>query len=491
VQTCVGSGRFGTGRTIRALAPIAVVLALLACIGVLAPPPASATQLRLAPRSSTFAAPLRSAHAQSLAFAPQGLGYRPSPLAPVTAAPAARLLAAKGIMSGVGARKSLPAKFDLRRYRRVSPVRDQGPLSTCWAFAACGSLESTLLPAEKYAFSEDHLVLQSGFDWAGYNGGGNDQMAAAYLLGWAGPLNASSEPYGSSFTPPGLTAVKHVQSWVRLPKPSSPLDLDVIKGELKRDGALYAVMYFAPNCYRARTHAYYYSGPSGANHGIDIVGWDDHYAAGNFAPRPAGNGAFLCRNSWGRAWGARGYFWVSYYDSLITTEVAAWPQVENASNYARCYQYDPYGETDNVGWPGHQFGWFANQFTAAADGSLSAVGFGVPSGDALYAVWVGPSFSELSCVASGKAPFAGFVTVKADAPVALTGGTSFVVAVCLSTLNYEYPVPIETLIPGYDSGASASPGQSYVSADGGSWTDLTTVPGYANANVCVKAYASN
>lgn len=35
------------------------------------------------------------------------------------------------------------------------------------------------------------------------------------------------------------------------------------------------------------------------NHGVSIVGWNDDYDASNFQTAPQGNGAFLCRNSWG------------------------------------------------------------------------------------------------------------------------------------------------------------------------------------------------
>ena len=465
----------------------AAAVAVLACGALFPPPPAAAAQPRRAAPAANFVATLRFAYSPSPAGMLQGQGYRPSPLPPVTVAPSARLLAARGIMAGAGAASLYPARFDLRRYHRVSPVRDQGLRSTCWAFASLGALESTLLPAEKHYFSVDNLCRQSGFDW-GANGGGNDQMAAAYLLRWSGPVNASSEPYGSAHTPPRLSAVKHVQSWVRLPEPSAPRDLNIIKGELEHYGALYAVIDFAPRCYRAASHAYYYSGPSAPNHAIDIVGWDDRYAAKNFAKRPPGNGAFLCRNSWGRAWGAKGYFWVSYYDALIDTDVSVFPRVEAVSNYARCYQYDPLGETDNLGWTGSQTGWFANSFTALANESLAAVGFGVPSGDAGYVVYAGPSLAQLTPVASGTTAFAGFTTVELNMPVALAQGSPFVVAVQQTTPQYGYPVPAEAPIAGYDSLATAAPGQSFVSPDGTHWTDLCTVPGYAATNVCLKAY---
>jgi hypothetical protein len=30
-----------------------------------------------------------------------------------------------------------------------------------------------------------------------------------------------------------------------------------------------------------------------------------------------------------------------------------------------------------------------------------------------------------------------------------------------------------------------------VSSDGSTWTDLTTISGYVNSNVCLKAYTTN
>lgn len=50
---------------------------------------------------------------------------------------------------------------------------------------------------------------------------------------------------------------------------------------------------------------------------------------------------------------------------------------------------------------------------------------------------------------------------------------------------YEFPLPVEVPVAGYSDGASAAPGQSFYSADGETWTDLTgVVPG---GNFCLKA----
>ena len=56
----------------------------------------------------------------------------------------------------------------------------------------------------------------------------------------------------------------------------------------------------------------------------------------------------------------------------------------------------------------------------------------------------------------------------------------------LTTPGYYYPIPYEFPYSGYSSGATSSPGQSYISSAGTSWTDITSYT--ANANVCLKAF---
>ena len=62
---------------------------------------------------------------------------------------------------------SFASSFDLRSQNRVSPVKNQDPYATCWAFATFASLESCLLPGELRDFSEDNLALNAGFDVGG------------------------------------------------------------------------------------------------------------------------------------------------------------------------------------------------------------------------------------------------------------------------------------------------------------------------------------
>jgi len=75
---------------------------------------------------------------------------------------------------------------------------------------------------------------------------------------------------------------------------------------------------------------------------------------------------------------------------------------------------------------------------------------------------------------TGSIAHMGFHTVSLASPMALVAGQPFAVAVKITSPGYGYPIAIEYPDSGYSSAATASPGQSYESADGTNWTDITT-----------------
>ena len=277
---------------------------------------------------------------------------------------------------------------------------------------------------------------------------------------------------------------------------ASPTDNDRIKDALTTRGAAYITISMqgsssGSSYYNPTTHAYYYSGGLQLNHAVLVVGWDDNYAASNFATTPPGNGAFIVRNSWGTGWGESGFFYVSYYDSVFgrTSYAATIEGAQAATNYDGVYQYDPLGEVGGWGTGSTTTFWGANRFTAVADSTLKAVGFYAQAPNTVYEIWQGPSTDSLTKVTQGTLPQMGFHTVSLPTGPTLTSGVAFVVAVKFNTPGYNYPVAIEYPQADYSSAATASPGQSYVSANGTTWYDLTSSS--ANTNVCIKAYAGS
>jgi hypothetical protein len=84
---------------------------------------------------------------------------------------------------------------------------------------------------------------------------------------------------------------------------------------------------------------------------------------------------------------------------------------------------------------------------------------------------------------TGSFPYAGYHTVVLLRPVSLVAGQKFAVVVKFTTPGYNSPIPVEMRIVDYDMAATASAGQSYLSSNGTTWTDLTAVSTYSNVNI--------
>jgi hypothetical protein len=102
----------------------------------------------------------------------------------------------------------------------------------------------------------------------------------------------------------------------------------------------------------------------------------------------------------------------------------------------------------------------------------------------VYDTFDGSTFSNLLGSVSGTLANSGYHTIPLASPINLTTGNDFSIVVNFTTTGYLYPVPIEMDFAGYSSGATASPGQSYISSYFGGFTDITT--SYENTNVCIR-----
>jgi C1A family cysteine protease len=396
--------------------------------------------------------------------------------------------------------------YDLRNAGRVTPVRNQYQFNVCWVFASLASLESSLLPADPQDLSEDNLAVAAGteFDTGLYNPG-NYCMTTAELARWNGPVTESAEPYGSGTFVSGLTPLAHVQNVLFLPDRTGYTGdaNETIKWAVETYGAVYSGIYADTGMsssstsayYDPATSAYYYNGASGADHAVDIVGWDDDYDPANFSSTPSDKGAFIVRNSWGSSWGDGGYFYVSYDDVQIGKGMAVFTG-DSTTTYAQNLGYDrlgltdKYGFTDSYGNPSDT-AWMAAAFTTKGDTPLEAASFYAQSPGTTYDIYAASDLNDKSTwteLASGTISVPGYRTLPFTAAQPIEkAGVRFFLIVGLTTPDTDYPIPLEDAEPYYSSRATSAAGDSFVSADGsaGNWTDI----GALGADVCLKAFA--
>ena len=396
-------------------------------------------------------------------------------------------------MSDVG---FLPYKYDLREQQRVTGVKDQGALGTCWAFATLTALESTLLPEEKIAFAEDHMTLCNSFN-QGQNDGGDYTMSMAYLASWQGPVLAADDPYGDGETDPSLTAVKHVQEMQVMESG----DQQKIKEAVFKYGGVQTSIYTTLQdsdstsvYYNSETNAYCYQGSEKSNHDVVIIGWDDSYSKDNFSTPPEEDGAFICQNSWGRAFGENGIFYISYYDSNIGIHNVVYTKVEDVDNYDNIYQSDLCGWVGQMGYDRESI-YGANVFRAKDAEQIEAAGFYATGKDTSYDVYVVKNFMDTDSldpanrikVAQGQLSNAGYYTIRFNKPVEVEKGERFAIMIYITTPNAVYPMAIEYAADELTADVDISDGEGYISIRGSQWN---RVEDQAQSNLCIKAYSS-
>lgn len=122
-------------------------------------------------------------------------------------------------------------------------------------------------------------------------------------------------------------------------------EINIIKNMLVHNGTVHGVTYVGQNFegFTEDLKNYYYTGEGIQNHAISIVGWDDGYSKDNFTnengDKPAGDGAFIIKNSYGTIFGDNGYYYISYYDKYICSLNISVDRVkENQDDYS--YFYD-------------------------------------------------------------------------------------------------------------------------------------------------------
>ncbi len=237
----------------------------------------------------------------------------------------------------------LPTAFDGRSKGLVTSIKDQGDTPYCLTYARIAALESALIKkgfeTNSVDLSEMHMLYEkwagsnsdSSFsDWCPYSGheyvGGQGGFEYTFISRNF-PVYESKMPMAKvtdGYMPDTSQIASSPYEIRTIYSDYKGSDADIIqktKEAIYRYGGVAASLLYVPpvndtsyKFFGKGDYSYYLSEEKdGFEHAIEIVGWDDAYSKNSFSSMPPGNGAFLCKNSWGYVNGSSGYFWLSYY----------------------------------------------------------------------------------------------------------------------------------------------------------------------------------
>ena len=396
--------------------------------------------------------------------------------------------------------ETLPEYYNLADDGYVTPVKSQQNSGNCWAFAELAALESCILKSsgESLDLSEENMknliAMFSDYGWNVYtNEGGIYEMGLGYLTSWMGPILEENDEFDDfSVISPLLNSIMHVQEVVFL-KRNNALDNDGIKEAILKYGGVATGIYYDSEYLKYSTAGYYYGGKEVGNHAVTIVGWNDTYSSSNFLTKPAGDGAWIVKNSWGKSWGDKGYFYVSYYDTKLAEigkDFYSYTFIlDDKEKYDKNYQYDIAGMTDFFNTERTSI-WYQNNFKSEGYETLKAFStyFSTTTDFEAY-VYVN---NELKSVQVGSSS-GGYHTIKLTPYVNLAPNDTFKISIKIkSPISASFPVSEGDIT----NKKTYSSDISFFSYDGKTWYDLSNythtygTKTYSSQVACIKAFTS-
>ncbi|MBR0149192.1 MAG: InlB B-repeat-containing protein [Lachnospiraceae bacterium] len=350
----------------------------------------------------------------------------------------------------------------------------------------------------------------------GFNTGGHPKYAAPVVAGWVGPIHEDLAKYTDATyiknngLDPSIAYLDeyHVTGYQELDISTDP---DAVKQRIMENGAVSCSIYNLSSYYNSEHNCYYYpSTPSATNHAVTIVGWDDNFPKENFKNTPAGNGAWLIRNSGmssDYSLTRQGYYYLSYYDKGLNSKPAVFAfEYEDGSDVDNCYQYDGGMLNASKGYTNYALA--ANVFTVSQGAVPEAVtggGFYTGNVDQAYKMYLykdipegatSPLEGKQAAVVSGNTTAKGYYSSYFNEPVYVEPGSRFALVVRLEKKGQTCSIGYEANSPSswstYKSVCQVQDGQGYVYTTSGGWKDANTVINSSSAqggNLRIKAYS--
>ncbi len=373
---------------------------------------------------------------------------------------------------------SLASRFDWRESGKVSPVKNQGACSACYAFASIAAFESRLLidGAGSWDFSENN-AKECNFYQNGCGLGNSFQIASFFAQ--KGTVLESCDPYVAADVACKSTCPyqKTVLDWQLLAGNAVPSP-DVLKNALATYGPINVGIYSGNgDAWADEFGAYdgsytlYYAGTQAPNHNVLLVGWDDNLV------HAGGSGGWIVKNSWGTGWGGTagfgsegGYFTIAYGSARIgeyASAVSAWQDYDAQGSF---WYYDEGGFAGTLGY-GTPTAWALAKFIPPASTNVTRVEFWTTDTTTDVDIYLYDQFNgtTLSGLLASKLNLAfgnaGYHSVALDSPVAATAGNDVIAVVKLTDASYGFPIVVDTAGP-------HETGRTYISLNGASWQDV-------------------
>ena len=298
---------------------------------------------------------------------------------------------------------NLPSSYDSRNVDGISyvpPIRDQNPYGMCWAFSMIGQAEISAIKKglvsdnnsidlseavlAYYAYNLENITASGShnIDFPGYEGndytmgiysldmptwadlGGNKMLSALLLSSYMGYVKENEETsfdrlktYKDNiddYTLDGKYAFNSNDFEVGNIAFINSKDIAAIKKAIIDNGSVGISYYSDERSESIHTvdGEYFYctEGEVFTSHAIMVIGWDDNISKENFYfgenyddatyKVEEGDGAWLCRNSWGESYGNNGYFWISYYETSLKNDTFTSTEVISSDTYEYNYHYD-------------------------------------------------------------------------------------------------------------------------------------------------------